>query len=455
MSAKSYLDERKKEALVEKAIEYRERYGMSVFPVGNPKAELPNKVPNFPWGNLTKGRLPTKMLQEQMGKWSVTGVGVVMGKSSGNLACRDFDTEESYAEWSSKSHRIAATTPTVKTRRGYHVYFRTPQRRSYRDCVVFRHKSQEGEYRGNNCICVLPPSLHPEGMEYNWLHSPEDLGGFPTLEPVEEGLLPDPIQDDSTPLPSPDNIKGLLLQYQNEATTAPLHPLHCGEEEERRELLNSVSPPSGDRSVISRSALLPALNSLDHVLVRHRPPSFGNRNRCLLDLYIDLRLRLPAVPAADLEPAVYRWFEMSRGVIRTQQWTVTLGEFRDMCKWRPNPLPPAALAVRPLRQHTSGAVWMPAADERYRSLPSLEKLKLLCQHLSKLTQNGDFFLSGRRAAAETGVAHKTAARDLIRLIKAGWLAVVKPGSRGISTEDRPRNATVYRVVGVSRASPAC
>jgi hypothetical protein len=441
MSAKSYLDERKKEALVEKAIEYRERYGMSVFPVGNPKAELPNKVPNFPWGNLTKSRLPTKMLQEQMGKWSVTGVGVVMGKSSGNLACRDFDTEESYAEWVSKSHRIAATTPTVKTRRGYHVYFRTPQRRSYRDCVAYRHPSQAGEYRGNNCICVLPPSLHPSGVDYQWLHSPEDLGGFPIIDPEEEGLMTEALEYEAERIA--EGIGDSEGEEGGGVVVEGVRNTQGG--------IGSFNVPLARtaRRALSRSESLPDLDSMERLLVRHRPPMVGCRNRSLHDLYVDLRLRFPRVRPEGLEPAVYRWFELSQDVIGTKQWSITRGEFFDLCRRKPNvrPDPLDVVAIGPAeRAFTSGPLWMPDTHE-FRSLPPIDRVKSLCRHLAAIAPSGDFYLGGRRAGAETGVPHRTAARILTRLVERKWLAVVRAGVRGRSTSDKPLDATYYRIVG--------
>jgi hypothetical protein len=51
------------------------------------------------------------------------GLAVVLGAVSGNLTCRDFDEAQAYHVWAKDHPELAAALPTVKTGRGYHVYF--------------------------------------------------------------------------------------------------------------------------------------------------------------------------------------------------------------------------------------------------------------------------------------------------------------------------------------------
>jgi len=52
-----------------------------------------------------------------------SNIAVVLGGVSGGLACRDFDTEQAYQQWAGEHRDLADKLPTVKTARGYHVYF--------------------------------------------------------------------------------------------------------------------------------------------------------------------------------------------------------------------------------------------------------------------------------------------------------------------------------------------
>jgi len=59
---------------------------------------------------------------------------------------------------------LARTSPTVETARGRHVYFRG-------DFDGVQHLAG-GELRGARSYCLLPPSLHPDGVNYRWIIPP-------------------------------------------------------------------------------------------------------------------------------------------------------------------------------------------------------------------------------------------------------------------------------------------
>src|SRR5262249_41720351 len=52
------------------------------------------------------------------------GLAVILGSASGGLACRDYDEVAPYQGWAASHLDLAATLPTVRTGRGFHVYHR-------------------------------------------------------------------------------------------------------------------------------------------------------------------------------------------------------------------------------------------------------------------------------------------------------------------------------------------
>jgi Bifunctional DNA primase/polymerase, N-terminal len=109
-----------------------------------------------------------------------TGLAVILGPVSGGLACRDFDDAGAYHRWTAQHPDLAASVPTVKTARGFHVYFRG---------LEGFQTLGDGEYRADaGHYCLLPPSRHPDGPTYTWLKPIPD-GNLPFLDPVQAGLL--------------------------------------------------------------------------------------------------------------------------------------------------------------------------------------------------------------------------------------------------------------------------
>jgi hypothetical protein len=92
----------------------------------------------------------------------VRGVGIILGSSSAPeglyLACRDFDTADSYWAWAEANPELAMTLPTIRTRRGFHVYFLVDRP----VCRVL--PNGQGELRGVcGLISIAPGSLLADG----------------------------------------------------------------------------------------------------------------------------------------------------------------------------------------------------------------------------------------------------------------------------------------------------
>ena len=139
-------------------------FGWSILPVRS------NKIPTIStWKRFQTTRPSILELEEMFRIPGCTGLAVIAGAVSGDLVVRDFDVEEDYHCWAENHPSLAATLPTVRTGRGYHVYFR-----STRICSThhyYRDGAHVGELRGSG-YTLLPPSKHPDGGRYRWLVEP-------------------------------------------------------------------------------------------------------------------------------------------------------------------------------------------------------------------------------------------------------------------------------------------
>lgn len=90
-------------------------------------------------------------------------IGIVTGKMSGMFVL-DCDTEEAYQDVAARGLPV---TMTVKTARGYHLYF------AYPDGLAIGNRTgllPGCDIRGDGGYVVAPPSLHPSGIHYKWIH---------------------------------------------------------------------------------------------------------------------------------------------------------------------------------------------------------------------------------------------------------------------------------------------
>lgn len=90
---------------------------------------------------------------------------VILGPPSAGLIALDFDTMPDYARWAAAWPDVAQAAPTVGTARGAHVYLVGPagQRGT-------KFANYAGEVKAAGGYVLLPPSVHPSGAVYRWLH---------------------------------------------------------------------------------------------------------------------------------------------------------------------------------------------------------------------------------------------------------------------------------------------
>jgi hypothetical protein len=164
-------------SLLQDALAYHRR-GWCVIPVNGKKPARGVK-----WKPYATQRPTEAELRAWFSHNGATGLAVVLGPVSGGLYCRDSDTPGAYERWKAGHAELAATLPTVKTARGYHVYFHSTAEHRIKNC-------KDGELRGVGSYVLLPPSQHPSGHVYKWLVELPS-GDIPTVDPVNAGLVRD------------------------------------------------------------------------------------------------------------------------------------------------------------------------------------------------------------------------------------------------------------------------
>ncbi len=132
--------------------------GFSIIPL-KPR----DKKPAIETWKIFQTHKPTDdNLKKWFGNGSKNNIGIVTGAISG-ICVLDFDTPEAYE----LAKKIGLPdTPTVKTGKGYHYYFK------YREGIRNFQKRDDLpgiDLRGDGGYVVAPPSIHPSGEKYEWM----------------------------------------------------------------------------------------------------------------------------------------------------------------------------------------------------------------------------------------------------------------------------------------------
>ncbi len=359
------------------------RRGWSVVPIRNIGEK---KKAAARWARFQTERPDLDTLRQWFRRDDLTGLAVVSGSVSGGLAIRDFDLEDAYRLWANEHPDLARTLPTVKTRRGAHVYFTGPEH--FQDCG-------DGEYRGSvRHFTVLPPSLHPSGSIYRWVVPLPD-GPLPEIDPRAVGLLP----------------------CNTESTENPADPGDSGDSEEHP--LTSSTPPA--------LSVLHGGNEVEMAVMRTLPTRAGERHGKLFDLARQLKAlpHLADVDTLALRSVVQQWHRLAVPVIRTQAFEESWIDFLQA--WErvrfPAGTSPLDLALQQARQTSP-----PVKALRFEHA-GIRLLVALCWQLHLAAAGGTWFLGCRTVGKLLGVDHSTAWRWLYLLEAEGVLARVSTGSK--------------------------
>ena len=342
------------------------------------------KIPACRWKQFQEHRPTESDLRNWFGDPNSHGLAVVLGDVSGGLVCRDFDEQAAYGRWRKKHLVLARTLPTVETHRGWHVYCRSDI------CQII--DLGDGELRGAG-VCVLPPTVHPDGGRYRWQI---DINGeIPRVELSESGFLP------KMPPPS---------------------PLLCPE-------LSELSESSGASVLQDLTA-----GAIDRTL----PCGPRQRHRRLFDLARELR-GIPALADAslgELKPIIREWHARALPFIRTQPFEESWFDFVE--GWSKVKY---ATGKGPIEKAFAAAVEadVPAVAMQYEQ-PALRLLVGLCQELQRIAGAEPFYLASRTAGRLLNVNHTCAWRWLRGLCADRVLELVQSGTR------IERQANEYRYV---------
>ncbi|MBC9033014.1 bifunctional DNA primase/polymerase [Sphingomonas sp. JC676] len=203
--------------------------GLRVFPV-RPRS----KMPALPWKQF-QNRAPT---EEELRAWdgSDFNIGIVTGAPSG-IAVLDLDSPEAIAHVESLG---LPPTPTVRTARGLHLYFRLSVDGIRNSVNVGGRKM---DVRGDGGFVVGAGSVHESGAEYQWLISPTDVpfAEFPTvLAPKPKAALVSSAtaRGVRTPVePAPNGVD----RYMAHVLAGALKKLSAAEEGTRNDTLFRVA----------------------------------------------------------------------------------------------------------------------------------------------------------------------------------------------------------------------
>lgn len=140
---------------LQKTAESLIQQGFSVIPVHGDNYPNQPKKPATQWGKYQKQLAKSYEISSWFTQ-NITAIGIVCGQIS-NLMVIDFDDHFTYMQFR-KDHPSLASTFTVKTQRGYHLYFETHQE-------VHSHHFSGGDIKGEKSYVVASPSV-VDGYQY-------------------------------------------------------------------------------------------------------------------------------------------------------------------------------------------------------------------------------------------------------------------------------------------------
>lgn len=311
----------------------------------------------------------------------VTGIAIICGAVSGGLTVRDFDDADSYFRWADGHQDLARRLPTVRTYRGYHLYFLTTR-------LLYR-KFRSGEYRGTvGQYVAAPPSLHPVSRQ-----------------PDHRFVVPLPPRGE--PLPTvADPVAAGLLPASTRRTAASAR--------------SRIPRRASSTPYISVSTL-----PLQALVRRCLPTGHGERHDCLLELV--RRLDAARLGEEHLEDAFAQWWELAEPIVQTKDRRMSWREFRDA--WRRSQERRAsgkAAGVLGEVMALADAMPVPAAFVQPDTLRRLYQLHSAMQVQAGSQQH---FLSCHLAGELLGVSHQTAWKWQNHLRRAGILVRTRVGER--------------------------
>jgi hypothetical protein len=401
--------------LLQLALGYR-AWGWTCIPVGA------NKKPLGRWKHWQFRRPADRDIARMFERSGVSGLAIVLGLASGFrsrngqcvvMACRDFDDVAGYERWATLRPELAAKLPTVRTRRGYHVYCRLVGDER------FVNELPDGDLRADSKhYAVLPPSRHPLGGHYQWtMNEPFRRDAVPVLTLADAGFL------DSYRVRESSALTPVRPTRITAGATGP--PVTRTSRQKPKEATHDLCPKQD--SVVQFNQLAPPIRE---AVLRTLPTRPGQRNDKLLSLARALTDIAPGVRAGYWRDAVREWHRLSLPVIRTKEWGETWRDF--LHAWDCAGAYPMS-ASRPKAAFAAGVASAEGQPDRQRLLVG-------CRALAA-EAGQPFAISVRVVADALAISRMTAHRLLARLVVDGRLVVVRRGE----PSPTKRIATYFRL----------
>lgn len=299
---------------VEAAVELAGR-GWSVVPVkrerhGNKKPPCLNKVEHLHTTAMSPEEA-RRCFEEHAQHPDFIGVGIFCGSVSGGLYVRDFDTKESYEAWKKKHPELAKTLPTVATARGFHVYARSSGPELRTRCF------EDGEAKGAGTYVLVPPSVHPTGVPYEWI---VPLGETVPLVDLEAaGLRCQYLtKDDYGELPPDCTVEGSSVSSVDSVGSVPPPPLPSNNTTVTETTANTTTPPPGNATLPPHCIAMTPHEVVRACVVTGR----GQHQKMTRNLARGLKLNAGVASSDEAVPYFDEWFALSKDVLR---------EDRDEC----------------------------------------------------------------------------------------------------------------------------
>lgn len=168
------------------ALHFANDLGWSVFPVSEK-----TKKPYTPHGCKDAKKDP-QAIKAWWTRHPNASIGVATGTPS-NLLVIDLDVDENKGldgmrelrEWEHEHEELPETVSAITGRGGSHLYFKYDGSEKYGN----RAGILDGiDVRGDGGYVIAPPSLHPNGTEYQWENDPEETEMSEITETVKEFL---------------------------------------------------------------------------------------------------------------------------------------------------------------------------------------------------------------------------------------------------------------------------
>ena len=185
------------------ALHYAQDYGWAVFPVSEK-----TKKPCTPHGCKDAKKDP-QAIKVWWSRYPQAGIGIATGTIS-NLLVIDLDIDDNKGldgirevrEWEKEHGELPDTISAITGRGGSHLYYK------YDGTVKYGNRAgllSGVDVRGDGGYVIAPPSLHPNGTEYQWENDPDDTEISEITETVK-ALLAVKQDEHSEPFKLPDKI---------------------------------------------------------------------------------------------------------------------------------------------------------------------------------------------------------------------------------------------------------